>query len=893
MSPPSAPSLEAPALATGMGCPSQVRDALATGSLLELDARWSNSGGVAAVAAVINNLRTLAATLARNDVFPNVPDLLPSETELKRRFRDEATTVKSRDREGNEFEHRFLNFRVPGTPVYLHLACGTGLKVDHESGHQPAALHAANVIERIKPVAICANEVARWSRNPWSLHPWVEALFDLESTFGHPAYLSFDGDPPEPFTSAAAFRLFERSNQAGFEARDMKNRTTKAVRGMLPLPDLGGYCYYPFSQAPPPPLAIAWMRDDTAGIRGRQIVFIDTPAVRQALEGLISYGMPEVFTADGTTPVDQLALVRLYLKHRGLPDWPRSRLIDHLVRSGYSTQGVRRQHKSPRRDWRGRTLTKSQLQRLIDGIEKHLDFYKDGTLIRRVGDRGPAVPAFTLLPPDGQPYMAQADHDRIVGFRSERTEEANRARHYTFGHHPVVANGCPGLLIPKRSDNGCVTYRVRRRSDQTASHRSRDRGDDARPAPTIPSRQFAQSLVDALADHGSALAAFVREPNPRQSDASELLARLTGLHSHKKKETSRIRAMLKADGDAAFTGQLRKDINDDYNTLCTEVDTLAHAIVEARAALEREIRRHDPRSIAVDRLLDVIKSLRDPEDTTFHDEWRHTVHRLDIETDYVIEHGMRLARTTWSGQLLIHDGDDERIIPFADSFSMPMKQQVTTTALIEDLRRGDRTRLDTTYWQNAEGRNRLSEALGIERGQPAPALTIRDPRLLTIAMAAAYPPKAGHGIGAPLTARQLPALARRLNEPLDLVKRVVAVTPAQGRAAGCTRKWQTDGDRAVEAVCRAAARRGGRLSIRDFDGRTWENMRHAAKRVGPTMFQFARGEIQMLPCACGSYRRGFLNIREATEPVCWSCRRDVTGIEWPSFYDRYRTKMMP
>lgn len=908
---PSTPQHAKP-LATGLGCPTTLAAAIAAGAPIILQARTSNASGNASFAAAVKNLITLVRALVANDVFPHLTDFIPTTQELVRRLKDECDPVKSVDKDGQPFENRFLTLRV-ADQVYLHVSCGSGRKVDHETMHQPVALHAAAFIRDIKPAVVCAAEVSRWSRNPWSLFPWAEAVESLEDAFGHAAFLSLDGDRPKPFTASTQQELFERITQAGAEARDMKNRTTKAVDGMLPVQDMGGYCRYPFSQAPPPPLAIAWLRDDEAGPRGRQIAFVDTPAVRAALKGRIVYGMPEVADAKGA-PIDQLALVRFYLAHRGRPDWPRKRLVQHLVTHGYSTQGLRRQHKSATRDWRGRTLKKSQVQRLVDGIEKHLEFYRSGTLHRRIGDKRGPREAFTLLPPDGEPYVSEADYDRIVTFLGERTEAAHRARRYTFGHHPVTSNGEAGVLIADTSDDGNVIYRVRRTSATGTSDRQNHETLGGKvPAPRMPAHAFALSLVDALCDHGDSLRAFVRTPDPQFSRATDDVLQMQVTLERKTKAKDWTFDLIKSGGgDYSMSGRAIRDLSIQYEDLCLEVEALDRDLAQAVAALARERRKRDPRTISVTQLLEVVRSLRDPEDIEYHAQWRHTIRSLVVDSRYTVLEGVHVRQTRWTGELLVHKGDDERLLPFAGTSSIPTGRHQGSQAVIDDLRRGITTRLRTTYWTKTDGRNRLCDALGIERGAPAPALTIRDPRLLRIAMAIVYPSCSpapvsapvsmstsperaalASAVAAPLTPRQLPAAARRLNEPLDLVRRVAAVTPAQGHVPGTTRKWQTEGDRAVADLCALAARRRGRLTIGDFERRRWEDLRHAAMRCGPQLFELSWGQIQMVPCpwsSCGSFRRGYLNIREATEPVCWACRRDISGIDWPTRYDRYRTK---
>ena len=891
-------------LVTGRGCPAGLSARIAAGAPILIQARVSNSAGRASFRGAVQNLFTAAHKLADNDVLPALPGLLPAKSRLAAQLRDDGEVLHSEDSEGVPFENRCLTLSLPTcAQVYVHLSCGSGRKVDKDSLHQPVVRHSARYIGTVKPALVCAAEVSRWSRSGWALAPWAITVETLESELGEPVFLSFDGGAPRPYSQLVSHDLFMRASNAAQEAKDMRARTTSAIRGMLPAPDEGGFCAYPLATAPPPPLATAWRLGKDSGLHPQQVLFIDTPGVRDALAPSIVYGMPEVTDSQGR-PVDQLELVRFFLAHRGRPGWGPTRLARHLAEHFFSTEGLRRQTLSRSATAHVRPGLRNDVWHIVRSLEDHLEFYRTGEFKRGIGDRrGPQL-VTTLMPPDGLPYLSDEDYDRIRDLLDENQIKHTRFHRYTFGHHPVTSNGEPGVLLADHQD-GQFAYRVRRtpaRKDPAGpSTRPSKTTRPSRVAPLIPADLFALSIVNGLvAGHGD-LTPFVAPPEPLVDETHEHVQQLRSTLAKKRRRRQQLYRDLYPEEGAhpPPTGQLRIDVEAEYEELYLEVRDLEQQIDRAAEVERRHARSQDPRGLAVRDLLAVVVSLRDPENTQFHDQWRRAMSQLRIIVESRREDGILNYDTTWSGKMVIHQGSDQRTISFNGSATRPAgRRRHGVHDAVTALRTGIAPK--GSVWARPERRRQLRYALGVPPGGPMPVLSIRDPRLLRIAMAVIYPPLPKSSTtqdttavprlaGPPLTPRQLPAAARRLGEPLALLKRIQATNQPAGQANGASRQWLLKEDRTIERVCRLAAERGGTLESGDFAVDSWTLLRHAAKRCDPRLFEFKYGEMTMQPCKwCGGLDRLHLAIREATEPVCGDCRKDLTGIEWHAIpYDRY------
>lgn len=878
-------------LVTGRRCPSRLRDFLASGYPILLDARYSTSSGKRAYAAAVQNLKVAVQQTAENELFPNLPDLLPPKSELVRRLQESTEVIRSHDPNGRPFENRFVVLQAPDCPtVWLHLSAGSGRKIDEQTWHQPVALHAAQLIARIKPAIVVAAEVSRWTRAPTALGPWFEAQLRLDDTLNGPPYICRRRGSAEELTTTVILSIFEEALSAGAESREMRDRSTTALRAKVPLPDEGGFALYPFSQPPPPPLATAW-RSDGSGGRGEQIAFIDCPMVRKRLTK-ITYGLPEVYEADGETPVDQLALVRDFLAHRGLPDWSPMRLAQHLADLGLSTEGLRRQRGSRAARWGDRPLTRSDCWRIIHSLEAALEFYRTGELWRRVGDGGAPVLATRLAPPDGGDYVSAADYARVRSQIDANQIAFTRAHHWTFGHLPARFGDTDCYFVAEIKADG-VRYRLR----ATSGGAGRAPG----VAPIIPAQAFADSLVQGLLDHGQNLTPFVAPPTAEPTDAEHRQAALSAGLAIKRRRRERLyQEIFPSDGVPRLRGALLRDANEDYNRLVADIDADTRALAAATLLAEQARAKQDPRRMAVTSLMQALLCLRDPQDLTYQAAWRGSITDLTVgATQHPGPQGPTV-RTWWKGQLLLGQGTDAVAVPFKGTSTRPLRRRrLDESPVTQDLRAGRPLPGGPLSEQSPSRRRWLREALGVPLG-PVPLLTVRDPRLLRIGMAVLFPPLPraaatgdGPAVADPLTIRQLPAAARRLGEPLALIKRVAAVTGHHDHVPEAQRPWQTPGDRAVADLYRDLTAAGGTLHRSDYSADRWAELRHAAKRCPPaSMWTYPRGAIAIKPCPwCEAVAPVLLTIREATEPVCGNCRLDLTGIKWPAKpYDRYRCR---
>lgn len=469
------PAVLASGLQIGPACPTDLAEALRAGRPLLLQARYSTPSGSTAYTAVADNLRRICKQLAASGVFPNLDRLVPDTRELSQALRGSTDVDLSREASGTKFANRYLSFASRHcASVWLHLSCGSGYKIDDATIHQPAVKRAAESVRAINPAAVCAAEISRWSREPYALHPWIYELERVADRNDGVCFVSRNGEVPRRWEQNLRHVFFYEAEAAGQEARLMRQRTSAAVRARFPIVAVDGVAAYPISQAPPPPLATAWRRTADAPGRGEHIVFPDCPAAR-ALLGPGVYGAPEVLGPDGT-PVDQVALVRFYLCHRGLPDWPAKRLALHMAVGNFSSEGLRHQRGSLSASWADRPLSRHDRWAILDSIERNLDFLADGVLWLRLGDRGTPEPIRGLLPPDGLGYASPADLARLRDLRETHRTGHTRARRYTFGNLPVTANRATVRLIGV-TEPGFVGYVSRRDTD----HRSPRSGLAASP----------------------------------------------------------------------------------------------------------------------------------------------------------------------------------------------------------------------------------------------------------------------------------------------------------------------------------------------------------------------------------------------------------------------------
>lgn len=420
------------------------------------------------------------------------------------------------------------------------------------------------------------------------------------------------------------------------------------------------------------------------------------------------------------------------------------------------------------------------------------------------------------------------------------------------------------------------------------------------------------SLYDAMERHQAGLESFVsvdiaplERARAEEQDAEAAVRRLERL------QRQRAGRLDGSDGRPLLIGAAYTRVMQEYNRDAQRLGALHRERDRAAAATRAAIAAQEPRSLAVRDALAAVAALRDPYDTDYAIHWRRAIRDVHVEVTAHRAGTLAVTVTRWSGSLLLHQDGQEYPIPFAgESSYYPRGLRRDLAGTVDGLRDG-RPLPAGSPWFGSRSRAILREALGVPSAGVMPLLRVADPRLLRIGMAALYPPLpappgAHPGIpvlaGPALTPRRLPAAARRLGEPLELVKRLVRSTGRDRHLPGAQRKWITAGDRAVAALLRDATARG-ELRAANYPLARWQELRHAAQRcnqrarvgaVRPAAaaWLFPRGRIELSPCPwCGTRRPVVLLIREATEPVCGRCRRDRAGIDWPARpYDRYRLR---
>jgi hypothetical protein len=194
---------------------------------------------------------------------------------------------------------------------------------------------------------------------------------------------------------------------------------------------------------------------------------------------------------------------------------------------------------------------------------------------------------------------------------------------------------------------------------------------------------------------------------------------------------------------------------------------------------------------------------------------------------------------------------------------------------------------DWRYWYPA-----VRAALGCT-GRFAFAHT-DDPRLLRLGMAVIHPRRTAVAIpddpeavpcyaGPPVDPAELPALARRLGEPLALLAAI------RENYLAPSNRWLRPKSPTI-ASCYTAANEGdGSLAWRQLPRplRPRLDGRPGPHPLARDWIRTRDGRAALRPCRCGSVRRVLMLIREVTGTVCRDCRRDRAGVVWDPSYDGY------
>jgi hypothetical protein len=853
-----------------------------------LQARFSGPSGTRSYVQSAQQLMLAADALA--DVGVDVRPLLPAESDLVDLLHAQEAEESVQD--GKPFQHRHLELtdtKPQGLVVLLQ--CGTGVKVDDVSMHQPAALRIARVVQQEQCALVFTNEFERWGRGNVS-HPIFHALRSLRPSLGGLPWIGDSHFGPAPANAATERHVIEVGTAAAQEAERIVSRTRGAQRYQgrsRAMQD--GRARWPTGARPPFGLAAVRLRNPISGAPGDSIVFIDEPASRPD-EAEVAYGLPQLFEVARRgrepQPVDQVAIVRWFFRTYLTQGWDRAATVAELERLQLSSTAVRRHRGDVAAVAGGPAGTRFRLCNLL---LKDLEFYETGRLEVAAYDGGEPIVVTDVFPADGEPWVSVEDAERLRRLQAEQVRTRPRRRVSTFAGQPLAVDGAAGNLSHRQVPDGSVVYYVTREHSRQRLTAMR-----AAPALPIPHDDLVASIADALRLAGSvSLAPLIGVGvDVRQQQKAEL-ARITGditrLESKQAERKHKLDMVSKPTAVASIEEQLENGSR--------ALAALQLASTRAAAALRQS--PNDGRGLDLALLWDFLAALRDPYDSTYRLTLRDSIVGFTERTERLqhrdgIEHVV-----TWDFELLVRD-------PEVGVFRLPVhgeRRQRTlnplraprTTPLlvaaVDGLRAG--VTLPETLGSGYKAYlPALRTVLGLPDGGRFMLTAIEDPRLLRIAMAIAHPvlvgpqelgPRGTPRLAGPAVAEaDLGRLARRLREPAALLRRmnrVYVLEPPGGRTV--PRPYPRG--RQLAALYTAAAG-GGSVRPASAVGRLLQPGGRAEQDWDDVE---GGGRVRIRSCVhCRGTERVALRLQEVAGSVCLGCRRDREDVPWPEEYDIWR-----
>lgn len=818
---------------------------------------------------------------------------------LRRRFKTDAIALpKVTAEDGTEMVHRVLvidDFAEQG--LIIALSTGTGTKLD-QNLRGPAVDWFARQVRAYQPGLVFARNWKRWSRNGWAYASLASAFKDLAARQGGPAFGgSWKGI--RPLDKKFERELFAEGADGEQEAEEFRVLTSGGSKRKTATQMVGGRMQHGASHAPPPGTAAArvWpgafaaadhaagrlLPPEERGTGSLRYLYIDEPASRPDPTLVIESTAPQGH-GDGRDPVDQAALVQWFLGHYGSIDpdgtvWEKHACAAYLVEHGFCTEGLRRARHEPTPSYRhggDKDQAQYRARNICRAVLDHLEEYRTATFtVALVGDTG-ARATVTGLHPSGKPWMSQRDYDRIRDFQAGRTGTPPRGTCLLSGL-AVTLNGTHARL--EASTKPPLRYYF-----ATADGKARL---GTRDEPLPPLRH--DTAVNAIADAVARADVLPRMAPVVQAGTADLRRDRTRLREHLtqlRTQNAKTKAVLDTE---VVTDDLLESINTDFNTCAAAIKKAERELASVETELARTQDPHLP-GIADVNLTRFVRALADPRSR----EGRALVHdnlELDIRTYDLQEPGRPICTgLRLRGALVVHDETGSYRAPIvADQVAEPRRRvDGRLEAAVEALRDGtpmaDALGADSRRWLTL-----VRDALGCGRDQFRLA-NVDDPRLLRLGMAVLHPRPATPGpdpdhprlAGPPLPPSGLRVAARRLGEPIELLRRILAVhtQPAQRR------RWLYDRSPVAGAAYQQAAGTG---SVRTA-GLPSPDTAPQVLRAGPygAEWTVTRGTAKLARCAgCDGTDRVPLRLREASGSVCRACRTDRAGVGWPDTYDRY------
>lgn len=895
-------------LVLGPRCPDGLRRELEAGAVV-LFLGANSQDGRAGEEAAVQNLES-AVLWAAEWAGVDVQHLLPDTDDLTRAFRvDGVPLAAGRDlKTGKPLKTRRLGRRLAPN-VLIHLSTGSRAKLDDRTRSNAVSDDIGETIYANTVCLVVVHEGTRLLRLPTAVAPIANSLWALSlGRHVHPWVYFGDTEPPARWSDEVEQKLWEIGKAGKKEVADFAHRGTSGIIAKVGPRFVEGWVRYGLSRPSPAGTERAWLKPADRRGRPRHIIYVDEPDCRPELTEVASGRLAER-AIRGEPVVNQAELVCWFLEHFGSPGWGYEECADYLVGHGFRTPALFARGQHPEHGYQRRTEAgKSLARNICRTILKDLDFYLTEQIVVRGVNVDGSDHIIQGFRPLARPWMTRADHDRILAYLAPgRARRRNTAGCTFVGWLVRTPLGLGRLAAHRRADGRVVYYVVELHSRRHLGTR------DCR-LPTIDHALLARAYVEGIIKNRDALGPLL-DAGETTDEVDE--ARIRALHEQiaeqRKQEESFELKWRHLDGPALVSA--KRDLN---------------ALTASRQANESELRVLDARGRAAQGpslhgvplrgLLRFVASLRDPADVTYRAVFLDGASQLDLRPADPTAPGAPSDAWLWSATAAFHDEHRSWSVPIEVTTPAPRSGARPNPcpdwleAWVDQLRDG----VPYSSLPGSADRKRLRllrRVLRIPAGQHFRFAGERDPRLLRLQMAVKHPPPArrsrarpageqpretnadpagdstfGLLAGSSLTRRQLPALAKRLGEPLALLQAIHDVYVTQP-APGQPRSLRVPNGALATAYALAA--RTGRVSRARMPGPDYQRVRRSL-RDGPFAedWDLEPGAIRLRPCPhCGHQRRVPLRIVVAAGAVCTRCRMDRAGVPWPAVpYDHYRDR---
>lgn len=542
--------------------------------------------------------------------------------------------VTTRGSDGKSFTNEFTTIIID-EHLILFLSTGSGRKISDEF-QQPFILELTALMTAHKPSLLGCHRLDRIFRTMMPGAALVNVMQELGTKL-------FDEERnPLTIDDFQALKIMVRSKGAKDEAGRIPIKTREGMANRTDRKMTDGEMDYAANVAPPPGLTrIRTLAPN--GTRGKGQVILDTPSTYPEAGTVI--GLPQV-TLNGE-PVDQVANVTWALSVLGKPEHGISQVGLELADRHFSTDRLRMMHGSDAHF--DREELGSAGWRAVRAIVANLDFYESGILPIKLGVEG--VPDFAItgcFPPSGK-WAEPEDFERIREYLGQTTGGGPAGLALTGVQ--VTTDAGAGVLRkapPARSRSGAA-YVIRAVGEAFHSPVG---------LPALPHQSIAECIVQALVEQADSVwTAFVHAESPQLASTKASISRL----EHELE-------VARAEADAILTKILATDVegNSIYGTATlTELGRRheefqrehivgrASELARLKAVLDADTAAltGNDKAAAVEELLNVVASLRDPQNTAYNDLWKRAFGITSIRRDRFVVHGHTGTKTVWAGTL--------------------------------------------------------------------------------------------------------------------------------------------------------------------------------------------------------------------------------------------------